>query len=206
MALANYDELKTAIVQQSHREDVLVLVDQFIRLAEADFVANPVETLKLASLVKKATLSVSTQEVALPSGFLSLIGAKIISGSQIYRLEYKAPEQLDRLGGTGVPSQFTITNQIEFNIAPDGTYTLEMIYYSTPTPLDSTNTTNEVLTKYPSIYLYGALFHLFKWADDEENAAKYERLFYQAIQGANRAEKEGRYGAVPAMTPDNFVV
>ena len=104
-----------------------------------------------------------------------------------------------RVDTSGLPRFFTITDQIEFDRVPDALYTVEFQYIALPTPLSTSNQTNTVLTNNPNIYLFGALKEAFAWAGDTENQVKYEAKFANAIKGANKKDRDGRYGPAPAM-------
>jgi len=41
---------------------------------------------------------------------------------------------------------------------------------------------------------------------DTENSAKYLQLFIAAIKGANKKDKQGRYGPAPALSPAGVIV
>ena len=45
MAISNYTELKQAIIDWSHREDLDLMIDDFIALAEAEMLYNPTSPL-----------------------------------------------------------------------------------------------------------------------------------------------------------------
>jgi hypothetical protein len=100
---------------------------------------------------------------------------------------------------SGIPGVYTITSQLEFDRSPDSAYTIEYQYYAILTALSATNTTNAVLTRFPNIYLYGALWALYLWALQEDKAEYYYGKFRQAIQTANREDSKGRHGPAPAM-------
>ena len=96
--------------------------------------------------------------------------------------------------GTGIPSNYTITDQIEYDTIPDAAYVTNIVHYAKLTALSASNTTNDILTNHSNIYLYGSLAILFQWAEDDEQAAKYKALFMAAINGANASDDEGSRG------------
>lgn len=197
MALNNYANLKQAIERFSHRTDISDVIDDFIDLAE-----NRIDhDLKLRTNEQRATntLSANSRFVALPSNFLEMRRLSLISGSNNYEIKYKAPEQMRLLNDSGRPDNYTVTSQLEFDRLADANYTLEMSYYVRLTPLDDTNTTNDVLTNHPNLYLYGSLAELFRWARDEEAAITYDAFFDKEMIKANKQERRGRYGPAPAM-------
>ena len=197
MALDSYANLKQAIERFSHRTDVSDVIDDFIDLAE-----NKIDNvLRLRSNELRATASAPTSDrfLALPTRFLEMRRMSLINGSVTKDIKYKAPEALKIADTSGEPKYFTITSQIEFDRTPASAYTIEMSYYARLTPLSSSNTTNNVLTDYPNLYLYGALAELHRWARDEQTASYYEQVFMVEIEKANFQDNRGRYGAAPTV-------
>ncbi len=197
MALNNYANLKAAIETWSHRTDISDVIDDFIDLAE-----NKIDhELELLSNEQRATATTATTDrfLALPTSYLEMRRLTIVSGLKNYEIAFQAPEQMSVMNASGRPKYFTVTSQIEFDRVPDSAYTVEMSYYVRLTPLDDTNTTNDVLTNHPNLYLYGALTELFKWAQDQDSAILYEGLFDKEMMKANKQEKRGRYGPGLAM-------
>ena len=101
----------------------------------------------------------------------------------------------------GTPCFFTIRgDEVEFDRVPDKIYTVTFTYFAGFQPLTDANQTNIVLTKYPNIYLFGCLRQVFLYAQDTQQASIYSNEALSAVQSANKAEKEGRYGPQPQMT------
>ena len=99
----------------------------------------------------------------------------------------------------GRPKYFTVTSQLEFDRTADSAYTLEMSYFSRLVPLTSANTSNDTLTDYPDLYLWGCLTQLALWEKDTEQAIIYQQKFDRAMELANRQERKGRYGPSPTV-------
>jgi hypothetical protein len=152
-----------------------------------------------------ATLSTSSRFLALPENFIEARRAELEYSSSVYPLRFVPAISLREIASSyGLPTEFTVTSQIEFNITPDVAYTMELQYFGevgnsggTPTPLTSSNTTHSVLTKHPSIYLYGCLYQVEQWLRNTEKAAYYGGLFQGAINQANSKSNAGRYGPAP---------
>lgn len=197
MALNTYANLKASIESWSKRSDVSTSIDDFIDLAESEMWRH----LELRSMEARATASLSTSSryLALPDYFIKMRRFEVIVSSERYELEQVSPASLNVSTGTGAPCYFTITSQIEFDITPADDYTVEMQYYKSLTALSSSNTTNSVLTDYPSIYLFGSLWALYDWALNAEKAEYYNAKFMAAIGSANAKDKAGRFGAAPRM-------
>ena len=196
MAISNYLELKQAIERWAKRGDIASLTDDFIDLAESDIWQH----LRIRDMEARATaITGADRFLALPDGFLEMRKLTLVSGSLRYDLTSVVPESLKLQGTSGIPSSFTVTSQLEFNRIPAGNYTAEMQYYKTLTPLSTTDPVNAVLTRFPSIYLYGALFHFAQWAHNDAMLQKYVALFSKEIELANKSDRRGRYGPAPAM-------
>lgn len=191
MAISTYAELKTAIQNWAKRSDILSVIDDFIDLAEADIW----QRLRIRDMESRDTASpTGTRYIQLPDNFVDIRQLRLISGTKYYPLTPANPESMVFKDVTTRPSMYTTTTQIEFNSIPDSTYTIEIQYFKSLTALSSSNTSNAVLTRFPMIYLYGALFHYAQWAQDDEYLAKYNQLFHAAIVEANQKDRKGRHG------------
>lgn len=202
MPLTNFTDISKSIINWSHRNDLDLLVPDFIRLAEVEMYNNPQEPLQLKQL--EATFSGVTTIVDpfvnLPTNYASMRSSRLVITNSSDFLEYRAPEQLNRLQTTGRPCFFTILGtKIELDRTPDEVLTVELEYYSVDAPLTDLAPTNTVLTNHPTIYLYGALAQLFLHAEDDDQLIKYQTKFMSAIAGANKADKIGRFGPAPVM-------
>jgi len=199
MALDNFDNLKASIIQWSHRSDQQANIEDYISIAESEMYANEHEPLRVRSMEARATATASGRFLELPDLFLQMRRLNITTASGNSDITYMAPEQLAVPGSSGQPRWFTVTTQLEFDVTPDDAYTIEMQYLKKLTPLDDTNTTNDILTNSPTIYLYGALWALFQNAMKPDQAEYYYGKFIHSIKGANRQDKNGRYGPAPKM-------
>jgi len=212
VALTSYEGLKREIVNLSHRDDIELgetltspingLAATFIDIAESEMLANQTEILKLRGEEARATdtLSTSSRYLALPTGYKAMRRVRLeLSGDRSSDVKYRAPEQLTILSTTGIPRFFTVTSEIEFDRLPDSAYSVELQYYADILPLSTTNATNDVLTNYPNVYLFGAMWALKNWADEQGESDRYYGMFMRAIKGANKKSRKGRYGPAPIM-------
>jgi len=199
MSLDTYDNLKLEIIDWSHRDDLDLKLGTFIQQTETAMFQNPDEVLNVRSAELRATASTSGRFLALPDSFLEMRRIRIDTDSGFLPLTYRTPEQLTSIDGPARPRFFTVTSQIEFDTVPDEDYTVEIQYLAEFAPLSSSNQTNSVLTNNPNIYLFGALSFAFTISNDTENQVKYFQLFLDAIKGANKKDRKGRYGPRPVM-------
>lgn len=203
MAYDTYDNLKKAVLGQTHRKDLLGKFDDFLDITEVEVRSNSEGSLKmnLSEKISTAPTSISTRFLALPAGFQSSRKVSITINDSIVGLKFRTPDQLTVRNGTGTPCFFTVrNNELEFDILPDDTYTVTITYISDLTPLSDTNQTNDILTKYPNIYLYGCLKQAFIFSEDLDEAAMYDGLFSEAISSANNSEHDIKYPTQPQET------
>lgn len=211
MAISTYTELKEEIIDWTHRDDIDLKIPNFILLAEQEAYNPPrdsgISPLKTKQQETNATLttSISTRLVSLPSDFIELRGARLEIVDVSGYITYQTPEQMIRLDDTDVgrPYFFTIIgSQIEFNRISDEAYDFEITYYQKEPSLTAAAPTNDLLTNHPDVYLYGALYKAFSWAQMDDQAAKFRAMFYSAIDGANRSDDIGRFSPAPTMSVD----
>lgn len=196
MALGNFSQLKASIETWSKREDVKALIPDFIAICENQIYSNTNEPLRVRSMVQTSigVTSTSLRTQALPTGYLGVRRYDFEIDGQRPTIDYLTPAHMVVRDGTGIPSAYTLTSQVEYDIIPDLAYVTNMVYYGKLTALSDANTTNAILTDSSEIYLYGSLMALFQWAEDDEQSIKYQNLFFQAIIGANSADSEGNIG------------
>jgi len=204
MALSNYNELKTALSDWGKRGDADGKLDTFIAMCEAEMWHGVAmeglnsEPLRIRGMETRATGNLSGRTLALPSDFLESRKLRLTTNPP-RELTFRVTEALTIDSTNGIPTDYTITDQIEFNRTPDGTYGYELTYFQTLTALSSSNQTNAVITNHPNVYLYGSLAHYFDWAQNEGQAAKYRQMFVSAIKNANKSSRKGRYPSAKSM-------
>jgi hypothetical protein len=201
MALSDYQELRKSVIDWGDRGSSLdLLIDDFILLAEKEMFKNnrAHEALEIREGETSSTQAVTTRTFPLPTGYSSMRSMRLVLDNGNGTLRFKSPEGLVRRSGTGQPAYFTVTSQIELDVTPDQSYTVEHTYYQKPTGLSLTNTTNIVLTNHPDIYLHGTLWAFFIRAKDKAMADYHYQLFSEAIDGANEEDNAGRFGPAPA--------
>jgi len=216
MSLDTYTNLKSEIRDWSHRNDMTdARIDSFIDLAETEMYApgddittgkasDPLQ-LRVMEARAKATVSTSSRFLALPDNFIEMRRLKLNLAQGDCDVKFRAPDQMILNGVSGIPKFFSVSSQLEFDRTPDSTYTIEMQYLKKEVALSDSNTTNEILTNLPNIYLYGALWALYLWTDQEEKSVVMFSRFVNAIAGANLRDKKGRYGAAPRIRTEKYI-
>jgi len=208
--ITDYSTLRTAVAgtaraSWSHRSDVLQNFDVFLQLMQEEMyhgvqITGAPQGLRTRDLVltDTDTLSTSVRTLAHPTDLLEYRKLQLSYSSAYFSpLQYKTPQELWVYDATKRPEFYTITSELEFESVADIAYTLNRVYYAKLTDLSSSNTTHAILTRFPSIYLYGCLYEAFKWAQNIEKADGYANLFQGAIMTANNEDVE--IGPTPQM-------
>lgn len=154
-----------------------------------------------------ATVSTASRFLELPDRFLQMRRLKVndpFSGDGDTDIDFYTPEQMPLCNLTQLPRFFTVTTQLEFDSIPDQAYTVEMQYIQKLAALSDANPTNTLLTDFPNIYLFGALWALFQDAMEGDVAEYFKGQFYNAIQGANLSDQAGRYGPAPRIRQEGY--
>lgn len=209
MAIDSYAGLKDAVRRWSKRLDATdAIISDFISLAEEEIYSNTVSPLRIKEMDTRATATVSTTErfLRLPLRFIEMRRLKINAQTSTtpgfahdVDVRFRAPDQLVINSNAGAPGFFSVTSQLGFDRVPDRAYVIEMQYFAKEEALSDTNTTNEILDRYPSIYLYGALWSLWQYYSEEEKSEFYSSKMRDAIIGANKTEKRARFGNAPQI-------
>ncbi len=205
MAITTYAELKTAMADWSHRSDLTTYLDDFIDQTESFFRLSPVSPSEpgiggIRANITRATgtLSAGTETLARPSDFLEAYRFRLTADTGGL-VEYTGPENIGlyKRTGSGMPHYWTVSDVIEFDVAPDSAYAYELSYYPDFVALDGTNTTNWVITNHPNIYLSGCLYNLYSFIQDAENRAHWLTQFKSTVHGVNDAYRRSRYSQGP---------
>jgi len=201
MALDSYSNLKAAVIDWSHRNDIADKLDDFIAVAEQSMFSNPLMPLQLRQMETRATATLTAGEMflALPDGYLDMRRLKISLASGDYEVVFKAPAEIETSNIAGIPAYFTVTSQVEFDRPASDDYSVEMQYFAKPTGLSSSNTTNTILASHSTAYLYGTLWAVFVWSGDDIKEQQYLSRFLGAIEGINKEYTRGRFGPAPVM-------
>lgn len=147
-----------------------------------------------------STTVTESAEVLLPDDFLEILS--------IYRnvnprtiLKPITPQQLhDVFQSSGTPAFYAIEDeQIRLAPSPNGSEDLVIRYYAKVDDLTVDADKNVVLTKYPSIYVYGVLAHHAALIRDQQSAAMWLAAYEKAKKQARADDQKYRYGGAPIV-------
>lgn len=198
MALDNYPNLRQAIKQWSHREDIDEFSAQCIEMTEQELFYG-LSPMRVAEMVEEVVSSHSTKEISFPDDMLELISFSIEVDDIYYQLKPVTTTNLIDNDKTGTPCFYSITSQFELDTTPDKAYNFKFIYYKKPTALSDDNPTNIILTKYPNTYFFGGLSAAFMYAGEEDKANQYAIRMRDVVNTANANANNLMFGADPVQ-------
>lgn len=106
-------------------------------------------------------------------------------------MEYGSHNYID----SGAPRFYTLRDDaIWFDPEPDGTYTLYLTYIGKLADLSAGSDTNDVMSRYPDLYIYCALTHAAIWAGDKEREQTYLQAYVAAKKAAKKDDLSRRMG------------
>ena len=180
----NYGQLKTAIMDDTHRADLSAFVPRFVR--ECEGLIRRQLTAYLLNTTLTDSDRVSDGLYNLP--VRSLVIRHIIpQGRQGDALQQVAPGAIRRLDSTADVLQFCQygTNRIEFRGVPGTSEIFDILYYGTPAPFSSDSDENDLLTDHESLYLAGGKFFLYLHTQDRELAQDNLQIFNSIVDTLN---------------------
>ena len=194
MAIGTYAELQTAVANWLDRSDLDDRIPEFIALAEARM--NRLLRLRLMENKYTASTVAAQRNYALPTGYVQMRNFQI-NVTPVRPLQYVTPEVYDRIWGgssSGTPEVYTImTNEVQLGPKPDSIMTMEMLFYKRVTALSGSNTTEQMLTENPDIYLYGALMEAEPFIMNDERVGLWAQGFSQAVQALQEQDNKDRH-------------
>jgi len=203
MSLSTYSELKTSIANYLNRSDLTDVIPDFITLTENRLNR---ELRVRANMVRATTTTTSgTAFYDLPSDLIELRNITYDTSSSSYALTYLSPESSSReygSTGNGFPRAYTnLGKNIKLAPTPDGAYTININYFQKLNSLSDSVTSNDVLTEFPDLYLFGSCMEGAIYLNDTEQTQRFASIFQATLDEVKRSEEAARYsGTVMTMT------
>ena len=199
MDLSTYSGLQSAVADYLNRTDLTSQVPGFIALAEAKF--NRDERLRCRQALVRAQANLSSQFETLPGDYTEMWNIQL-NTQPITVMEYVPPQVADQIKARhwtpGKPTKFTVVgNTMELVPAPDGTYSAEMLYFSTLPTLSNTNTSNWLLQLAPDAYLYGALMESAPYLRDDDRLPMWSSSLNTILDQIRVNDQRATYNAGP---------
>jgi hypothetical protein len=189
VALDTYANLKTAIGDHLNRSDLTSFIDDFIDIAESMHKRD----VRIREMIQRDSITIDSRQEAVPAGVLEIISLRLMT-TPVTVLEEVNIHEMNRIRQevTGRPFRFTVHEEIEFDVAPDASYSGEIIYYGSLTPLSGAATSNALLAKAPDLYLYGALVAASPFLLHDERVGTWGALYENGVKAMVVRERSGR--------------
>lgn len=195
MAIANYDELKTAISKWlSRRSDLTDVIPEFIALAEARISRD----LRLQRQIVAGDLSAlsGVSTIVLPTDWLEFVHIKIagrvgkldVCSIGVIEGDYASTE-------TGAPKKFSVRGDVVLlGPTPDADYTLPASWYERIPSLSADNPTTWLLADHPGIYLWGSLAEAGAFLPADKRVQMWEAKYSAEVAQIVAADERARFG------------
>jgi len=191
MSIANYTDLKTAILDWMTRNELTGSVADFITLGEARLnrLLDPVgTTATLAATIGSASVSIASLSIVSP---VALFNDN--SGAE-YEIIQKPLGGFTLEDTEGAPTFWAIEGQnINFDRPCDQAYSLRFVYEGR-FALSNIAPTNEFLTNNPDLYMAAAIVWGSVYVQDIPNAAMWKQMldeFTAEVKHNNAQKKRG---------------
>jgi hypothetical protein len=197
----NYTTLRATVADYLHRGDLTGRIPFFIELAESRLSA----ALRSAENELSAVVDMAATPAPLPADFVqpsSFATGGAGGPRELLQVTPTRMAQVKRIGagfaeaGAGV---FTIIGKT-FDVFPfTAPKTVTITYWSQVPALSDTAPSNPVLTRWPQLYLYGALVEGYSFTAQPEARAEALATFLGELGEANRAAIAAKFGPAPSI-------
>ena len=178
-----WGEIKSAVTQYAHRNDLGALWATFLPLAEARIYTGEANTPKVrcAAMRQAATLADGTR----PAGFLEAI--KITPQGQPTRpLIYRALNRMPCESGAFSWDGETLV------LSQDQSFPVDMIYYARLTSPVADDDTNWLMGNHPGVYLSSLLVEVARWSRDDALGVREAANYASAVNSLVSADKSAQ--------------
>ena len=200
MAITTYSNLKTTIASYLNREDLTAYLGDFITLAESRL-NRELRVREMVEIITSTNTVAGTQSYDLPTGYLEALTV-IYQSNPFTTLRFMANSDFynnyNSSQSSGTPTYFTIVGtKILLGMQPDSAQTLQINHYKKVSALSDSNATNDILTNYPELYLYGALAESSPFLMQDERLQIWAGLYKEALKNANESSSKGSTTSSP---------
>lgn len=167
-----------------------------IRLAIQRAEAEMNTRLRVPEMMVRSLETVDEKWESLPPGFIALRAAWYVEDPDdedrdVPIKERRAsPERIAYLSRfTGCPKAICLLGG-QYRVEPrpdDDEFKVRLLYYRTVPDLSEDDPCTAILTRYPSLYLNGALSHLDPWLVGDPRLQVWQAKFYAEIEASNAA-------------------
>lgn len=167
--------------------------------------------LRARVMLASETATVNSETLALPTRFAA-IRSFYLGTTTRTALKVVSPENVHELIGQAASQTYPEVVAVEgngFRFGPTftGSATGYLLFYQKPAALVASTDTNDVLTNYPFLYVYGAMEALHMFKEDDEQADRWGQKFGALIEDINRRDAADAYsGPLMSRIPPQGIV
>lgn len=207
---ATYEGLCVKIADTLNRADLSAAIPDFTVLATAK-IERDVARVRHPSAISSTTISATALATSLPADFVAAYQVMLTNSGK--HLRYVSPEDTRALFENAVTTAETdtfytiIANKIRILPAPSASspVSIDLYYYARLPALNTSNTTNWVLTRYPDLYLYGSLVHSAPYLKADERIALWDSIYNRILSEIEiEADRATRNQSVLTATSRTF--
>lgn len=148
---------------------------------------------RFLDMQKSTTIDTSANPQTLPSDFQSVVSAYILNSGDKHLLQQVTDFGAHIYADDRIPKFFAIRDgSMYFSPDPDGTYTVYLDYIASLDALSADSDTNDVLSRYPGLYLYQALTHAAIWRGDQAMEQSFGNAYAAELRLAQRDDMNRR--------------
>lgn len=198
-----YAELQTLIADYMHRPDLTTQIPTFIEQARSRINRD----LRAREMVQRIVFTPTTNPIDLLTVVPDFIEARDLSYKQSrwqVSLKLVSRSELSKWvqgssQGESTPRFYSVDGQ-SIQTAPGGVgVEFTLIYYAKTPALVSPTDTNEILTTYPTIYLYASLIEANSFVQDMEQRSASTEVYASEVARANEASAMSEAGSAIVM-------
>lgn len=184
MTNLTYTTLQSTVLAQAKRPELTTEVLQFIRSCES-MIRRKVQALESRTMLTEAS-RVAAGVYTLPAAMQDVRAIFGTVNSNRVQLVNVGLAGINQLAPTDVPTQYAISGHtVEFSGVPGLNSTFEIVGFGWPAALDATPT-NELLTNFEDLYVFGTLFFLYNHTQDLELAQASLSVFEDVAKHVNK--------------------
>jgi hypothetical protein len=182
----NYAELQVAIIEDSHRPDLVALIPRFIREGEGLIRRELTAYLLTTTLTEAERVDPGGAIYTLPDGVMVIrrLALQGQQGAEVFRIA------LGAIGGYALTARVATYAEpgdgtVIFRGAPGVDTIFDFNYYGMPPELVDPTDTNTLLDENETLYKAGAMFYLYQNTQDRELASDSLDVFNGVITNLN---------------------
>lgn len=179
MSISNYGDLKTAIYRWSNRDDLTAVAPDFVSLAQERIWTDIVKS-GASQYLESSTSSTTSATIAFPSDLAVIRSLEMNFNGQWQAIGPLDPNNAENV--SGIPNAYYVQERaITLSPPPDGEYSYRLKYVKKLAAFSSDSDTDDILTNYPSLYLYASLLETQPYLDDWTKAAAWNQAYKDSL-------------------------